>query len=103
MWAGSTQPITKPLVRKGGQEDLQKASGEAQVGTAGFKASLEARCSDKFAPLDRGMAVLKSGCRSWTESDSCSPGCNWIARPKLREQRKVAIAREHGLGAVCNT
>ena len=54
------------------KEDLQKAIGEVKVEIsalrgelkteiAEFRAAMETRFNDKFAPLDRGMAVLKFG------------------------------------------
>ena len=50
------------------KEDLQRAIGEVKVEIAElrteiaeFKSSVEVRFNDKFAPLDRGMAVLKFG------------------------------------------
>ena len=51
-------PIPQHLATK---EDLLKAIGEVKVEIANFRSAMETRLNDKFAPLDRGMAVLKYG------------------------------------------
>ena len=43
------------------KEDLLQAIGEVKVEIANFRSAMETRLNDKFAPLDRGMAVLKYG------------------------------------------
>ena len=59
-----------PVGVSASKEDLQKAFGEVKVEIAdlrgelkseiaNFRAAMETRFNDKFASLDRGMAVLK--------------------------------------------
>ena len=54
--AAGAIPVGQHLASK---EDLQKAFGELKIEIAEFRAAIEARFNDKFASLDRGMAVLK--------------------------------------------
>ena len=51
-------PLPQHLASK---EDLLQAIGEVKVEIADFRSAMETRLNDKFAPLDRGMAVLKYG------------------------------------------
>ena len=64
------QNRTVPVGVSVSKEDLQKAFGEGKVEIAdlrgelkseiaNFRAAMETRFNDKFASLDRGMAVLK--------------------------------------------
>ena len=51
-------PLPQHLASK---EDLLQAIGEVKMEIADFRSAMETRLNDKFAPLDRGMAVLKYG------------------------------------------
>ena len=51
-------PLPQHLASK---EDLRQAIGEVELEIASFRSAMETRLNDKFAPLDRGMAVLKYG------------------------------------------
>ena len=51
-------PAVQHLASK---EDLPQAIGDVKAEIADFRSAMETRLNDKFAPLDRGMAVLKYG------------------------------------------